>query len=389
MSSKDQSTLLTKTKTPGLLEYFADLPDPRIERCKQHELIDLIAIAILATICGAEHFTEMEEFGIAKQDWLKTFLNLKNGIPAHDTFARVFARLKPAAFRECFVDWVQAINTATAGEVVAIDGKTARRAHHKGAGSKALHLVSAWATRNRLTLGQIKVDKKSNEITAVPELLRLLEIKGCLVTVDALNTQKDIAHEIREQGADYVLAIKENHPNLHAEAAGIFEAVRNVTATDRASTPFETIETGHGRTETRRCWSIEAPDWLMGFDQWRDLNSLILVEAQREIKGQQTTELRYYLSSLSADAKRAAAAVRAHWGIENSLHWSLDVSFGEDDSRVRVGHAPENLALVRKITHNLLQHETTLKRGIKTKRLKAGWDEAYLLRVLNAKPCVI
>lgn len=388
MSSKDQSTLLTKTKTPALLEYFADLPDPRIERCKQHELIDLIAIAILATICGAEHFTEMEEFGIAKQDWLKTFLNLKNGIPAHDTFARVFAQLKPSAFRERFVDWVQAINTATAGEVVAIDGKTARRSHNKGAGIKALHLVSAWATRNRLTLGQIKVDQKSNEITAVPQLLRLLEIKGCIVTVDALNTQKDIAHEIREQEADYVLALKENHPNLHAEVAGIFEAVRNVNATDRAITPFETIETGHGRIETRRCWSIEAPDWLIGYDQWRDLKSLILVEARREIKGQQTTELRYYLSSLSADAKCAADAVRAHWGIENSLHWSLDVSFGEDDSRVRVGHAPENLALVRKITHNLLQHETTLKRGIKTKRLKAGWDEAYLLKVLNAKPCV-
>lgn len=388
MSSKDQFTLSTEIKTPALLEYFVNLPDPRIERCKQHELIDIIAIAILATICGAEHLTEMEQFGIAKQDWLKTFLNLKNGIPTHDTFARVFARLKPSAFRECFVDWVQAINTATAGEVVAIDGKTARRSHNQGAGIKALHLVSAWATRNRLTLGQIKVDQKSNEITAVPELLQLLEIKGCIVTVDALNTQKDIAREIRQQGAHYVLALKENHPNLHAEVAGIFEAVRNVNLTERAITPFETIEKGHGRIETRRCWSIEAPDWLMGFEQWRDLNSLILVEARREIKDQQTTELRYYLSSLSADAKRAADAVRAHWGIENSLHWSLDVSFGEDDSRVRVGHAPENLALVRKITHNLLQHETTLKRGIKTKRLKAGWDETYLLKVLNAKPCV-
>lgn len=378
----------SKPKTPSLLKYFADLPDPRIERCKQHELIDILAISILATICGAEHFTEMEEFGIAKQDWLKTFLKLRNGIPTHDTFARVFAKLKPSAFRECFVDWVQAINTTTAGEVVAIDGKTARRSHHKQAGIKALHLVSAWATRNRLTLGQVKVDQKSNEITAVPELLRLLEIKGCIVTVDALNTQKEIAHEIRQQEADYVLALKENHPNLHAEVAGIFEAVRNVNATDRPIKPIETTETGHGRTETRRCWSIEAPNWLMGFDQWRDLNSLILVEATREIKDQQTTELRYYLSSLSPDANRAAAAVRAHWGIENSLHWSLDVSFREDDSRVRAGHAPENLALVRKITHNLLQHETTLKRGIKTKRLKAGWDEAYLLKVLNAKPCV-
>lgn len=378
----------SKNQTPSLLEYFADLPDPRIDRCKQHELIDILAIAILATICGAEHFTEMEEFGRAKQDWLKSFLKLPNGIPTHDTFARVFAQLKPSAFRERFIDWVQAISTATSGEVVAIDGKTARRSHDKAGGIKALHLVSAWATRNRLTLGQVKVDDKSNEITAVPELLRLLEIKGCIVTVDALNTQKEIAAEIREQGADYVLALKENHPNLQSEVSGIFVAVTASTANDPEIKPVETIETGHGRTEKRRCWSIPAPEWLIGFDQWRDLNSLILVEATREIKDQKTTELRYYLSSLPADAGRAAEAVRAHWGVENSLHWSLDVSFGEDDSRIRVGHAPENVALLRKITHNLLVHETSLKRGIKTKRLKAGWDEAYLMMVLNVKPSI-
>jgi predicted transposase YbfD/YdcC len=193
---------------PSLLEYFADLPEPRIDRCKKHALIDIIAIAILASICGAEHFTEMEEFGIRKEAWLKSFLELKNGIPTHDTFARVFAALKPSGFQERFVRWVQSVATATEGEVVAIDGKTARRAHNKGAGIGALHLVSAWATRNRLVLGQIKVDEKSNEITAVPELLRLLEIKGCIVTVDALNTQKDIAEEIREQGADYVSALQ-------------------------------------------------------------------------------------------------------------------------------------------------------------------------------------
>ena len=378
----------SKPRTPSLLEYFADLPDPRIERCKEHALLDIVAIAILATICGAEHFTEMEEFGRAKQAWLKSFLKLPHGIPTHDTFARVFARLKPAAFRERFIDWVQAINTVTAGEVIAVDGKTARRSHDKSGGIKALHLVSAWATRNRLTLGQVKVDEKSNEITAVPELLNLLEIKGCLVTVDALNTQKEIARAIREQEADYVLALKDNHPKLQAEVAGIFVAVRQAKTHDPALRPVETIETGHGRTETRRCWSVEAPDWLTGYEQWCDLHSLILVEATREVKDQQTTETRYYLSSLAPDAPRAAAAVRAHWGIENSLHWSLDVSFGEDDSRVRVGHAPENLALVRKITHNLFQHETTLKRGLKTKRLKAGWDESYLLKVLNAKPIV-
>lgn len=376
----------TRSKTPSLLEYFADLPEPRIDRCKKHALIDIIAIAILASICGAEHFTEMEEFGIRKEAWLKSFLELKNGIPTHDTFARVFAALKPSAFQERFVRWVQAVATATEGEVVAIDGKTARRSHNKGAGIGALHLVSAWATRNRLVLGQIKVDEKSNEITAVPELLRLLEIKGCIVTVDALNTQKDIAEEIREQGADYVMALKENHPKLRWEVEGIFEAVAKGANADRVISMTESAETNHGRSETRRCWSVEAPEWLTGFAEWRDLKSLIKIEATRVIKEQQTTEVRYYLASLAPDAERAAQAVRQHWGVENSLHWVLDVAFREDESRVRVGNAPENLALVRKITHNLLQQEKTLKRGVKTKRWVAALDDAYLLKILNLKP---
>jgi predicted transposase YbfD/YdcC len=376
----------TQTATPSFLEYFADLPDPRIDRRKDHALIDIITIAILATICGAEHFTEMETFGEAKHEWLKTFLALKNGIPSHDTFARVFARLKPSAFQERFIRWVQAVRTKTDGEVVGIDGKTARRSHNKGAGIGPLHLVSAWASRNRLVLGQVKVDQKSNEMTAVPELLQLLDLKGCIVTVDALNTQKEIAQEVREQGADYVMALKENHPTLCHEVRGIFEAVREDDNAEGLISTTESVETNHGRTETRRCWSVEAPNWITGFDQWRDLQSLILVEATRESKEQCTTELRYYLSSLSPDAVRAAQAVREHWEVENSLHWVLDVAFREDESRVRVGNAPENLALVRKLTHNLLQQEKTLKRGVKTKRFLAALDEAYLLKVLNLNP---
>lgn len=372
--------------TPSLLEYFADLPDPRIDRCKDHALIDILMIAILATICGAEHFTEMETFGKAKRDWLKTFLELKNGIPSHDTIARVFASLKPAAFQERFAAWVQAVRNVTEDEVIGIDGKTARGSHNKAAGIKPLHLVSAWASRNRLVLGQIKVDEKSNEITAVPELLRLLDIKGCIVTMDALNTQKEIAQEICEQGADYVMALKKNHPTLHTEVEGIFEAVREDDNADCSISTTESIETNHGRTETRRCWSVEAPNWMTGFSEWPHLQSLILVESTRQIKEQSTTELRYYLSSLPPNAERAAKAVREHWGVENSLHWVLDVAFREDDSRVRVGNAPENLALVRKVTHNLLQQEKTLKRGVKTKRLMAGWDEVYLLKILNIKP---
>jgi len=372
--------------SPSLLEYFADLPDPRIERCKRHQLLDIMAIAILATICGAEHFTEMEEFGLAKEAWLRTFLELPHGIPSHDTFARVFAQLKPAAFQDCFVRWVRAVMTQTVGEVVAIDGKTARRSHNRAAGQGALELVSAWATRNRLVLGQVKVDEASNEITAVPQLLRLLALKGCIVTLDAINTQKDTAAEIRQQGADYVLALKENHPTLYAEVVEFFSAVREDRTLNFTISTTQTVDGEHGRIETRRYWSVNAPDWLTGFADWRDLQSLILVEATREIKDQSTTVQRYYLSSLAPDAERAASAVRGHWGVENSLHWVLDVVFREDDSRVRIGHAQENLALVRKITHNLLQQEQTLKRGVKTKRFKAALDEAYLLKVLNLKP---
>jgi len=400
-----QTQKQTQTAPCSLLEYFANLPDPRLNRCKEHELFDIITIAILATICGAEHFTEMELFGREKQAWLKTFLELKNGIPSHDTFARVFARLNPLAFEKQFISWVQAVATATDGEVVAIDGKTARGSLDRSRGQRPLHLVNAWATSNRLVLGQLKVDKKSNEITAVPKLLQLLDIKGCIVTVDALNTQTLIAAQICDQGADYVMALKGNHPNLQAEVVGIFEVVRQVapaenpakleaaleqrTVAETAISFSETVETGHGRGETRRCWSIAAPAWLIGFSLWCNLRSLILIESIRRINGQVTVELRYYLSSLEPDAKRAGQAVRAHWGVENSLHWMLDVAFEEDDCRVRVGHAPENLALVRKISHNLLQQETTLKRGVKTKRLKAGWSQAYLLKVLNAIPRVL
>lgn len=370
----------------SLKDYFADLPDQRLDRCKDHALIDILMIAILATLCGAEYFTDMETFGQAKYDWLKTFLALKNGIPSHDTFARVLARLDPAALQGRFINWVEAVRTAFADEVVGIDGKSLRRSYQTSAQRRPLHLVSAWATRNRLVLGQLKVDQKSNEITAVPELLRLLNLKGCIVTLDALNTQKDIVQEIRAQEADYVVALKANHPTLHAEVTGIFAAVREYDNADGSVKFTETSEHHHGRTEIRRCWSIEAPDYLTGFSEWRDLTSLLLIESTRESNEKRSVELRYYLSSLKPHAERAAQAVRQHWGVENSLHWILDVAFREDDSRVRVGNAAENLALVRKITHNLLQQEKTHKRGVKSKRFLAALDESYLLKVLHLKP---
>lgn len=382
-------------ETQSILDYFANLPDPRRDNeNRRHELIDIIAIAILATICGAEHFTEMEEWGEANEDWLRTFLELPNRIPSHDTFGNVFARLEPAEFKKCFISWVEAIREATDGEVIAIDGKTLRRSHNRRLGQGAIHLVSAWARNNRLTLGQVKVDEKSNEITAIPELLRLLHIKGCIVTIDAMGTQKEIAEQICEQGADYVLALKDNQPNLRAEVEGIFEAECAAQKKEekskkrgsvKAADVFETIENGHGRKDSRRVYSLEAPEWLRNKEQWSRLSSLIMVEATREVNDQVSAERRYYISSLAPDAEQAAEAVRGHWGIENSSHWILDVAFREDDSRVRAGNAPENLALIRKLTHNLLQQETTLKRGIKTKRLKAGWDRSYLLKILNVK----
>jgi predicted transposase YbfD/YdcC len=385
-----------KAETQAILDYFAELPDPRRDNeNKRHELIDILAIAILATICGAEHFTEMEEWGEANEDWLRSFLELPNGIPSHDTFGNVFARLDPNEFKKCFISWVDAIRTATEGEVIAIDGKTLRRSHNRRLGQGATHLVSAWARRNRLTLGQVKVDGKSNEITAIPELLRLLHIKGCIVTIDAMGTQKEIAKQICEQGADYVLALKDNHPTLRAEVEGIFESEcaaqkeeqeSKKEGSTKAADVFETNESGHGREETRRVYSLEAPEWLYEKEEWSRLSSLIMVIAKRELNDQMSIERRYYISSLAPDAKRAADTVRGHWGIENSSHWILDVVFDEDDSRVRAGNAPENLALVRKLTHNLLQQEKTLKRGIQTKRLKAGWDRSYLLKILNVKP---
>lgn len=377
----------------SILDYFAELPDPRRDNeNKRHLLIDILAISILATICGAEHFTEMEQYGKANEEFLRTFLELPHGIPSHDTFGAVYARLDTTEFNRCFTNWVEAIRTATDGEVVAIDGKTLRRSHQRSKGVGAIHLVSAWATRNRLSLGQAKVDQKSNEITAIPELLNLLYLKGCIVTIDAMGTQKEIAEQICQKGADYVLALKDNQPHLRAQVEGIFEA--ECAAQQKDETPvsgvkavavYETSESGHGRRETRRVLSLEAPEWLRHKEQWHDLTSLMMVEATRQVNEEVSFERRYFISSLAPNARQAAEVTRSHWAIENSLHWVLDVAFGEDNSRVRAGNAAENLALIRKLTHNLLQQETSLKRGIKTKRLVAGWDRRYLLKILGIK----
>lgn len=371
------------TKGVTMVECFEGMKDPRIERCRRHKLIDIVVISICAVICGGEGFTDMEEWGKTQEAWLRQFLELPHGIPSHDTFGRVLARLQPSEFEARFRQWVESVVRLSEGEIVGVDGKTLRRSYDRAAGRSAIAVVSAWARANRLTLGQVRVASESNEITAVPELLRVLDLKGCIVTVDALNTQKETARQIRAQEAEYVLALKDNHPTLHQQVADFLEAAQQGQTLGYEIDTHRTVDGEHGRIETRQYWQVEAPPHLHEYEQWPDLRSVGFVRATRELKDQITTETRYYLSSLPVEAVRFAEAVRGHWAIENSCHWVLDVVFGEDDCRVRTGHAPENLSLIRRIAHNLLAQETSLKRGLQTKRLKAGWDLRYLSKILR------
>ena len=372
-----------KASQESLGFHFSFITDPRVQRTQAHSLHDILMISICALLCGAESFVEFARFGEAKRDWLARFLKLPNGIPSHDTFGRVFALLDPRQFSECFTNWTQGLRQSFAAEIVAIDGKTLRRSHDRAKGREPIHMVSAWARENGLVLGQRKVASKSNEITAIPELLRALDLAGCIVTIDAMGCQKQIAQAIGEAQADYVLALKGNQGRLHGEVESFLEDLQVNGFAGVAHDFLETSTQGHGRRETRRYWITEECAGLTAHDQWVNLRSIGMVESIRENHGQVTTERRFYISSLGAEAQTFARAVRGHWAIENSLHWSLDVSFGEDQCRVRVGHAAENFAILRHMVINLLKRDTTKKVGLKAKQKCAGWDHHYLLSLLS------
>jgi predicted transposase YbfD/YdcC len=346
-------------------------------------LLDVVVVGLCAIISGGEGFTDMEAYGIAKLDWLKTFLDLKSGIPSHDTFGRVFALLDPQEFEQCLLEWVRRCVKFPKGEIVPIDGKTLCGSHDAANEQAQIELVSAWAHSRGVMLGQVKVSEHSNEMTAVPAVLRALNLEECIVTLDALNCQKKIVAQIREQKAEYVCALKGNHAVLEQEVAEFLTSVREDRTFGFAFATCQSVEKDHGRIETRRYWQAEAPDWLSEFEQWRDLKSVGLVESRREIGEKVSTETRYYLSSLPVEVERFARAVRGHWSIENCCHWVLDVVFGEDLSRVRVGNAAENLAVLRRLALNLLKTEKTAKLSVRAKRLKAAWENNYLLKILR------
>lgn len=373
----------SKRPPVSLLDHLSGVPDPRIERHKDHLLSEILAISVLAMLCGAEHFTEFEQFGKAKEEWLRAFLKLPNGIPSHDTFGRVFSLIDPEAFAQRFREWTESLREDILREIVAIDGKTARRSHNRAKGGKAIHVVSAWARENGLVLGQLKVEEKSNEITAIPELLRTLELSGCIVTIDAMGTQKAIATEVRNADADYVLALKANHGTLHAEVESFLTDARSRSFEGVNHEYLQTVEKDHGRIETRRYWITDRIAWIEDRAEWEGLRSVGMIERIRDIGGEVTSEISFHLCSIAPQARLFERAARGHWSVENSLHWILDVCFGEDQCRVREGYAAQNMNILRHMVLNILKRDTRKKAGIRSKRKIASWDHSYLLSLLD------
>lgn len=359
------------------IDFFTEIEDPRIDRCKEHLLEDILLITISAVICGAETWNDIENYGKAKLNWLKQFLKLPNGIPSHDTFNRLFSALDPGKLEDSFVNWIKSVAEITKGEVVSIDGKTIKGSRDKGSKS-FVHMVSAWANTNHLLLGQVKVQDKSNEITAIPKLLEVLELSGCIVTIDAMGCQTEIADKIISKGADYILAVKGNQGLLQE---GILDTVRFKKPVGQ----YTESDFGHGRIEQRSCFVYNDFSMIENVQRWKNLKSVVKIESTRVIKstGKEEKETRLYISSLAPDAKKIAIGVRSHWGIENSLHWVLDVSFGEDKSMKHNQNAIENFSIINRIALNLVKNENSKKRSVKGKRLDAGWDNDYLIKILK------
>ena len=400
---------MTKTPDSPLARHFDCIQDPRYHNTR-HLLYDMLLIALCAIVSGADAWTHVAEYGRSKMNhpaassgvstkdkidfivasegvlgpsfaikWFEKFLELPNGIPSHDTFGRLFARIDPDGFQTFFSRWVQDISESLKGKTVAIDGKTLRGSHDRAIGKSPAHMISAWSSDIRMVLGQLTTDAKSNEITAIPELIKTLALEGAIVTIDAMGCQKKITHAIIDEKADYVLQVKDNQKCLHEDIALFFQGTANGT------TDFcETIDGEHGRIETRQYLTTSDIDWLPGKHLWAGMKTIAMVTRQREIKGKTSIEKSYFISSLNNDAAAIANAIRAHWGIENSLHWCLDIAFREDHCRVRKDHAPENFGIIRHMAINLLKRENSLKGGIQAKRLKAAWDHDYLLKILAA-----
>lgn len=354
-----------------------------MDRCKRHKLLDILGVTICAVIAGADSWTEVEDYGREKHEWLESFLNLENGIPSHDTFGRVFALLDPGELEEAFARWVSALVGRLDG-VVAIDGKTARRSHDSASGKGALHVVSAWASEAGLALGQVATDQKSNEITAIPELLGMLDIKGSLVTIDAMGCQRKIAQNILDAGANYLLSVKGNQERLEEDIAEEFAQAQADDFKHMKHTYFETLEKNRERIEKRQYWLTDDVGGLGTLDKWPGLKAMVLCKRSRTINGETSSETHYYITSSADDgAEKIGEAIRDHWGIENSLHWVLDIAFREDESRIRTGNAQRNLALLRKLALNVLKNDKTSKRGIKNRRLRAGWSNEYMSALLK------
>jgi predicted transposase YbfD/YdcC len=364
----------------SVLRHFYTLKDFRQEKKIKHKLIDIIVIIICAVASGAETFADIALYAMCMEEWLKSILELPNGIPSHDTIERIMQWLDPDEFRKCFLNWVRGVAKITNGEVVAIDGKALRGSKD---GEKApIYMVSAWARANGIVLGQMKVNEKTNEIKAIPELLKILAVKGCIVTIDAMGCQKDIAKEIISKEADYVLSLKENHPLLHQEVEQFFMDCRKDDFRDIAYDYHEEYSKGHGRIEKRRYWITEQIEWLSAKEEWEGLKSIGMTERICEQNGVKTIEVRYHLCSIPQNAKQYVTAVRGHWGIENSLHWVLDVVFMEDGSRIRKDHGPENMALVRHVFYNLLKNDKETKLSMRQKKLKAEWSHDYAMSLV-------